>query len=165
MNYEFVLLFLKNKNRFNLLSWLIRKAQNTEFSHVEILCRPVVGGLGRGVSYGAVFPKSRKESFDDLCKKYEVIDQKPIKITIDQYSAMTVLNSELGKPYSFLQLVVLFFKVAFHCLAQPVSKVKLNLDKYLICTELAGIFLRDAAGAVFPSVEALTLKDLHKDWR
>jgi hypothetical protein len=163
MKYEFCLVFLKNKSRFNILSWLIRKAQNTEYNHVEVRVRPAEM-LGLGVSYGAVWPVSRKTNYIDLFNKYDLVKIQPVKIKVDQYQALKILNAELGKPYSMAQLFVLLFKVAFNFLAQPVSKVRLNLDKYLICTELAGIFLRDACGVQFPSVEALTLKDLDKDW-
>jgi hypothetical protein len=164
MTYEFFLIFLKNKSRFNVLAWLIRLAQKTDYNHVEIVCRPKPPKLGAGMSYGAVHPQSRKLSYPLLFQKYEMVDIRPIDIVVDQYKAIEILNGLLGKPYSFLQLIVILFKVAFHALARPASKVRLNLDKYLICTELAGIFLRDAAGADFPSVEALTLKDLQKDW-
>ena len=166
MHYEFYLVFLKNKSRFNILSWLIRRAQNTKYNHVEIMVRSVCGTrqLGSGVSYGAVYPYSRKITYPKLFKKYDLIKLEPIAIVGSEHDAIKELNRLCGRKYSFLQLVVLLFKVLFNELAEPVSKVKLNLDKYLICTELAAIFLEKCAGAKFNSAEALTLKDLDRKW-
>lgn len=162
MTYKFSILFLRNKSKYNLLAWLIRKAQGTEYNHVEILVRSENSAYG--TSFGAVFPESRKLDSYNLFKKYDLIHARPIEIKIDQYAAIEILNYLIGRPYSFLQLVVLLFKVACNSLTIPASKVKLNLDAQLICTELVAIFLERAKEISFPSVEALTLKDLDKDW-
>lgn len=162
MSYKFSILFLKNKSKLNLLAWLIRKSQNTEYNHVEILCRHNSSSLG--YSYGAVWPYSRKISEHDLLEKYDLIIERPIEIKINEYSALELLRDQMKRPYSFLQLIVLLLKISFNSLSIPASKVKLNLDARLICTELVAIFLERAKEISFPSNEALTLKDLDKDW-
>lgn len=167
MIYEFYLVFLQNKNRFNPLAWLIRRAENTKYNHVEIMVQARLDSghlAGRAICWGAVHPYSRKIEYVRLFEKYDLVKTEPIAINVDQSEAVRVLNSLIGRKYSFLQLIVLFFKVAFNALARPMSKVKLNLDNYLICTELVGIFLEKCAGKKFDSVEALTLKDLDRKW-
>lgn len=162
MKYKFSIIFLKNKSKYNLLAWLIRKAQKTEYNHVEILVKHEMSAFG--TCFGAVYPKSRKTNIVKLKQKYEIIKERPIEIKIDQYAALQILNLLCGRRYSFLQLIVLLFKISFNFLTIPASKVKLNLDARLICTELVGIFLERAKEFSFPSAEALTLKDLDKDW-
>lgn len=165
MVYEFYIVFLKNKNPLNILARLIRLAENTEYNHVEIMVTARGEFItGRTMSWGAVHPKSRKIEYKKLFEKYDLVKTEHVKINIDQSDAVKILNSLTGRKYSFLQLIVLLFKVAFNALASPMSKVKLNLDKYLICTELVAIFLEKCAGVKFDSVEALTLKDLDKKW-
>lgn len=163
MIYEFYILFLKNNSRYNIFAWLIRKAQGTEYNHVEIMVRAVGSNLG-SVSYGAVYPVSRKCKYSEVFNHYSLVKTRPVKISIDQYEAIKVLNDLCGRKYSFLQIIVLLFKISFHLLTSPMSKVKLNLDKYLICTELVGIFLEKSKGFQFDSDEALTLTELDKDW-
>ena len=125
-----------------LLARVIMWFEDREDSHCEIL-RVENGDLENSKSYGSVFYKSRIASYQQMKRQYECKKVIPLMVTnID--NADKLLGSMIGKPYSLVQLIVIAAKIVLGSGFKWLGKVNLNLSKYLICTELCGVFMRDA---------------------
>jgi hypothetical protein len=111
-------------------------------SHCEIL-RVENDNLRDSWSIGSVWPKSRAIKFNKILETYECTKIIPLKIK-DQNKADSILTSLQRKLYSFLQLIVIAIKIIVGSGIKSLKHINLNLSKYLICTELCGVFMRDA---------------------
>jgi hypothetical protein len=162
MMSDYYLVCLKNRDPNKILAKAIRDIEGIEFNHVEILkvydTNEVVS-YG-AVSYGAVSPMSRWCTLDELNKHYEIIEKIPLKLAVTDATATILLASAMGKPYSQLQIVLICAKLLFQKAINWLPYVKLNLDHFLICTELAGNFMDSACNyKIDISTETLTLKE------
>jgi hypothetical protein len=161
-NYNYYINFLRNKNERNFFDFIIRYAENTTYNHVEISCElktcPEVNFF-----YGSVMPISRMATPEQISKTYTIIKRRKLDVVVTDVEAFAILYKYLGKEYSILENVVIYLKISIHCMKKYFTSVKLNLDKYLNCTEYASRFLEEACGKTFVSVETNTLLDLDND--
>lgn len=155
--------FLRNKNEANIFSYLIRAAENTVYNHVEIS----VDDGNKEIFFGAVSPVSRVATKEELLSHYTIIKKRKLSLKqgVTDREALDYLVSMLGIEYSVLQNVIIACKLFFVKLRNWFNSVKLNLSKYLNCTEYAGDFLQEKCSIqkVFASTETLTLKELDCD--
>jgi hypothetical protein len=165
---KFYLVCLKNKNESLLLPRLIKQVEQTEFSHVEILAvfhNPVkdLGIPDVALSFGAVFPKSRWCTEATLQKTYEEVERIPLNVKVTDEQALDILFGLLGKPYSPMQLVIIYAKIYLSKALSWLPFAKLNLSSRLICTELAGEFMQEACKyKIDISIETLRLTEAVK---
>jgi len=154
---QYYLCFFKNKNPLYFFARIIEWVDKTNYSHCEIV-KVVDDNWGEAISYGSVFPKSRKIKLSVFKKKYEL--KKAIPLVVKTEHAESVLEVLLGKPYSVAQIILAGLKILTKGYFKSLSRVKLNLSKSLICTELVGIFMQEACGLRFDiSPEVLSLND------
>jgi hypothetical protein len=154
---DYYLVCLRNRDPKKILAKAIREVEGAEFNHVEIL---KVYDTSEVISFGAVSPMSRWCTLEELNKNYEIIEKIPLKLAVTDATATILLASAMGKPYSQLQIVLICAKLLFQRAINWLPYVKLNLDHFLICTELAGNFMRDACNyKIDISTETLTLKE------
>jgi len=94
-------------------------------------------------------------------KHYKIERLVPLRIMLPDSSCEIILDGLCGKPYSFVQLILAGIKILAKGSVSWLSTVKPNLSKYLICTELAGIFMQEACGYRFEkSPELLSLEEI-----
>lgn len=159
---EFYLAFFQNKNRFNPFAKIIEVVEKRETSHVEIVMITDYK-VDEGVTWGSIFPKSRKMSLLEFKKHYKAERMIPLITKLPDSSCEAILDSLCDKPYSFIQVILAGIKILAKGTAAELNLVKPNLSKYLICTELAGIFMQEACGYRFDeSPELLTLNDIER---
>jgi hypothetical protein len=159
---EYYIAFVQNKNRFNPFARLIEIVEKRETSHVEIV-KVTDYKTDEAIAWGSVFPKSRKISLIELKKHYKVERMVPLKTKYPDSSCELILDSLCGKPYSFTQVILTGIKILTKGSLSKLNLVKPNLSKYLICTELAGIFMQEACGYRFDkSPEFLSLDEIEK---
>ena len=145
---EYYLAFFQNKNRFNPCAKAIEIAENRATSHVEIV-RVEDYKTDDAWSWGSIFPKSRKISLKEFKKHYTCERMIPLRVRLPDASCESVLNSLINKPYSFFQIMLIGIKILAKGGFWQLNLAKPNLSKYLICTELAGIFMQEACGYEF----------------
>jgi hypothetical protein len=138
---KYYLACLRNKNESLILPKLIKAVEKTNYSHVEIIKEYPEGVQ---LAYGAVFPKSRWCSVSELRKTYALVELIPLKVIVSDDKASKILFDMLGKPYSPLQLVIIYAKLYLTKFLSWLPYVKLNLDARMICTEFAGNFMQKA---------------------
>jgi hypothetical protein len=144
---QYFLICLRNKDPKKIFATAIRDVEGVEFNHVEIL---KVYDTGEEISFGAVSPMSRWCTLEELQQKYEIVDKIPLKLAVTDAAATILLASAMGKPYSQLQIVLICAKLLFQRAINWLPYVKLNLDHFLICTELAGNFMDSACNYFNP---------------
>lgn len=151
--------FFQNRNKLNPFAWAIRLVEKRPSSHIEIL-EVVDNDLQNANCYGSVFPKSRSIKFHEMNKGYELMSMIPLDLKVPLDVAYTILQSNLGKPYSLGQILLIGLKIVFLAQSKWFSDIKLNLSKYQVCTEFAGIFMRDACNYELPcSPEMMSLDE------
>ena len=151
--------FFQNRNRLYPFARLLEWAEGNNFSHVEII-EIVNNDLNTADCYGSVFPKSRSIKYYEMNKHYELMRLTPLKLNVPLDQAYTILQKNLNKPYSFGQIFVIGCKILFFAQWKWFSGIKLNLSKYQVCTEFAGIFMQDACGYDLPcSPDMMSLDD------
>lgn len=98
---------------------------------------------GVAIVYESVWPRSRKISFDEWLKHYDIVhmysfdlDEAKVKPVVDE------LDQLMGRWYSVPQL----FLIGFGFISEWFNKIsvgwKLNNSHHLICTELLAIIIR-----------------------
>lgn len=127
----------KRKNNFNLLSWIIRFIEHTEFSHIGFV---ITNSTGRKFIYeasGFTVKFNNYNLFNDVnlyIKQYELElsseqQQKFIDICLDN----------LGRPYSIKGLIGLLFVRLFKLKSNP---FKDQADSF-VCSELAAFIIKE----------------------
>ena len=136
---------------------------NTDWNHVEILEREDYEQMTDSLCYGAVNPCSRVTTFSKLLDNYYFEKAIELNLNVSAIDANTILNKLIGKPYSIVQILFISIRLFFGRLLNFLPYVKLNLTKYLICTELVGIFMQEACGYRFAtSPEMLTINEVEE---
>lgn len=160
---KYYVLFLRQRSKHNIFARAIQLVMNNEANHVEILEWPDGTPLNEATSFGAVSPKSRAIKFKDLCGHYYIERWIELETDISPASCHLILQSLTGKYYSPAQILVIMMKLVFGKLLSFLPYVKLNLTKYLICTELVGVFMQEACSYRFEqSCEALTINEVEQ---
>lgn len=154
---QYYAVFFKNMNPLYFFADAIEIAEGVDYSHVEIV-KVTDGDWSTADSYGSVFKKSRKIPLAKILKGYQVKYVVPLRTNIENPEA--VLNSLMGKPYSFVQISIIAVKLVLKSLYVMLPYTKVNMTKNLICTELAGIFMQEACGYRFEtSPEVLSVEE------
>lgn len=159
---EYYLAFFQNKNRLNPFARIIELVEKRQTSHVEVV-KITEYKTDEAIIWGSIFPKSRKISLLEFKKHYKVERMIPLKVIYPDSSCDLILDSLCGKRYSFMQVILTGIKILAKGSVSKLSFVKPNLSKYLICTELAGIFMQEACSYRFEqSPEILSLDEIEK---
>lgn len=157
---QYYLAFYHRKNPFYFFARIIEWVDDTKESHVEIL-RVENGDFENAMTYGSVFPKSRKAFLKDEKKLYNLTKCIPLIVKCENPDA--VLESLLGKPYSFAQIFLAGLKILLKGSISCLPYLKLNLSKELICTEFAGLFVQEACQYRFDvSPELLSITEVEQ---
>lgn len=152
--------FFQNKNRCNPFARSIEWAEKTNYSHVEILA-VADDNIDEAWCYGSVFPKSRSTPLSKMKEHYELKLIIPLTLKVSPEKADAILEQMMGEIYSFGQIFIIGFKILFHKSIGWLNTSKLNLSKFLICTEVAGLFMQEACSYdIGVSAETLTLGEV-----
>ena len=139
--------------KFRVASSLIRCFENSEYSHIYI---KMEASSKSKLPFAKVFQASHGDvnaiAFDVFKEKNKIIHEYEIEIEDNKYFEIaTWLWFQLGKPYGFMQLVAIAFK----------SSIGQNNDSRFICSELAGMILRDNLGYdLSKSLDYIGLNDI-----
>lgn len=159
---EYYLAFFQNKTRYNPFARIIEFVEKRETSHVEVV-KVIDYKIDEAITWGSIFPKSRKMSLIEFKKHYKAERMIPLRVKYPDSSCDLILDTLCGKPYSFTQVILTGIKILAKGSATKLNLVKPNLSKFLICTELAGIFMQEACGYRFDkSPEVLSLDEIEK---
>lgn len=142
---KFYLVASKPRAWWNILSPVIMKSQQLKYSHVSILVD--INGIGAEM-FEAVYPKSRCIQFKDWCNGHSVVQTREIKIE-DHNAAYGWLLLQKDKQYSMAQLFLILIKKFIN----KIGFVKLNNDRFLICSELCGMFISKYSNYAFANNE------------
>lgn len=139
------------------LSWLIRKLQNTEYSHVYI--KFTSDKYGRNIIYQASGLQVNfvgEAVFKDHC---EVVKECSIQISDETYQKMmTFAIDKAGYPYSIKQL----FNIVIYMVTGKTHVLGSGREAY-VCSELAGEMLKTILNvAVNEDLDIVTPKDIDK---
>jgi hypothetical protein len=151
---KFYAVFFKNMNPFYIFADAIEIAEGIDFSHVEIV-RVINDDWENAVTFGSIFPKSRKLMLSEMTKHYKIKMVVPLRISVSVEQADIILESLVGKPYSLVQIAVIGLKLVLECFKLMLPFKKVNLTKHLICTEYVGIFMQEACGYRFETAPDL----------
>jgi len=139
--------------KFKLTSWLIRLFEGAKFSHIYIKMEASPSGK---LPFAKVFQASHGDVnavvFNVFKESNKIIHEYEIEIEDEKYFEIASwLWHQLGKPYGFTQLFAIAFNISL-------SK---NKDKKFICSELAGMILRDNLGYdLSESLDYIGLNDI-----
>jgi hypothetical protein len=139
--------------KFRLTSKLIQMYEGAKFSHIYI---KMEASPNSKLPFAKVFQASHGDVnavvFDVFKEDNKIIHEYEIEIEDSKYFEIaTWLWFQLGKPYGFMQLVAIAFGLAL-------SK---NKDSKFICSELAGMILRDNLGYdLSDSLDYIGLNDI-----
>jgi len=141
------------KPRFT--SWLIRLFGKTPYSHVYMRLETMSKSP---LPFDKVFQASHGDvnaiTYDVFKDQNKIFNEYEIEMNDDKYfSIYKWLWFQLGKPYGFAQLISIALNL----------KITSNKGNKFICTELAGMVLRDHLGYdINESLDYISLKDIKK---
>lgn len=148
----------KLNQKINPLSSIIKDVEGTPGSHMY-LCFP---SISEDYVYEAVFPQVRRISKKEWLKQNRIVEE--ISLEIKNSSVATVqqfLLQYLGKPYSILQLFVIYATKLNAYIARIFIKNNLNKGRALICSEFIARFLSRFFGVDFgESFDTIGLKEV-----
>ena len=162
---SFHVVFFRQRSKHNLFARSIQLVMNKNWNHVEIVvCEPYQLPINNdALSFGAIAPKSRKAKMSEVSEHYFFEKAIQLHTTVSDDAAMAILEHLLNKNYSFSQILLISMKILCGGLISWLPYVKLNLEKYLICTELVGVFMQEACSIRFEaSPEMLTINDVEE---
>lgn len=141
-------------------SWVIKKSEGTKFDHVAIL----ITDYGIEWVYEAVFPNARKIRLDEWKKTFKIIDQYELDLDdLGYLKFISELNSQVGKPYSLIQLILIWTSNVLGLFESVIRKTIWNGNKALICTELVARPIHYALDYNFnKSFDVIDLNDIKK---
>lgn len=162
MTTRYFLVTCYNHMWWAYLSKVIRFVDGKDSSHCEIL---QVLEDGTVFFYGSIWPRSRRATFDEFAKHYSITGTIEL-VPLSHHTDLTTshyLNNEMGKLYSFVQIILAGLKILLKSVTSIFSSVNVNATKYLICTELCGNFMRDVCGFHFEKpTDLLTISELKR---
>lgn len=142
--------------KFMILSWLIRKIQRTEYSHVYIKFQSdkykrnlVYQASGLQVNFVG------EEVFKDHC---EIVKECSIQVSDEIYTKMmTFAIDRAGYPYSIEQL----FNIVIYMITGKARTFSDGRSGY-VCSELVGEMLRTILGVLIKKdLDIVTPKDIY----
>jgi hypothetical protein len=149
----------KNMRPLYIFADILEIAEGIDWSHVEII-RVENGRWDYATTYGSIFPKSRGIPLWKFQEHYEMKWIMPLSVKVDYDKADAILKGLMNKNYSMVQIFLAAFRILFGFSVMWLNKAKPNLSKFLICTELVGIFMQEACQYRFEtSPELLTLNE------
>lgn len=121
--------------KFKIASSLIRLYEGSKFSHIYI---KMESSPTSKLPFAKVFQASHGDVnavvYDIFKESNHIIEEFEIEIDDAKYfDTASWLWHQLGKPYGFMQLIQIAFKM----------RKETNEDSRFICSELAGMVLRD----------------------
>ena len=141
--------------KFKLGSFLIRKFEGSEYSHIFIKMN---ASPKSPLPFAKVFQASHGDvnaiAYDVFKKDNHIFHEYELEIEDDKYyEVATWLWFQLGKPYGFTQLLGIAFKV----------KMSNNKEDRFICSELAGMILKEyLCFDISKSLDYISLDDIKK---
>lgn len=139
--------------KFKLGSSLIRLFENADYSHIYIKMEPSVNSK---LPFAKIFQASHGDvnamSFEVFKEENIIFHEFEITVSDDKYYEIANwLWMQLGKPYGFSQLITIGLKI----------RTRSNKDSKFICSELAGMVLRDYLGQdINESLDYVGLNDI-----
>jgi uncharacterized protein YycO len=139
--------------KFRVASRLIRCFENSEYSHIYI---KMEASSKSKLPFAKVFQASHGDvnavAYDVFSEHNKIFHEFEIEVEDEKYYEIaTWLWHQLGKPYGFIQLLGIAFKV----------ELSNNRDNRFICSELAGMILRDNLGYdLSKSLDYIGLNDI-----
>jgi hypothetical protein len=148
--------FGKNDKPLAIGSKLIRAVEGCPYSHCWIEVDNNV--------YEAVFPKSRVIPKSEHIKHYDYVEEFLLfQDSALHFEMIKFLKGQVGKWYATPQLVLIAIGFLGKKINALVSKVDLNGNSQLICTEFCARFLSKFFNAkIDETFDSISLKDLHK---
>jgi hypothetical protein len=150
----------QNRWRWWPFSRILELAEGIDWSHVEIV---VVrdDNWRTAVTFGSVFPRSRAKHLVEMQKHYNLVFTVPLVVKKDPKEAlMDLAHLTDSKFYSFGQIFIIALRILTRFKLPWLNGVKLNLSRFMICTELVGLFMQDVCNYELPcSAEMLTLTE------
>ena len=162
MKTRYFLITCYNHMWWAYLSKVIRFLDGKDSSHCEIL---QVLEDGTTFFYGSIWPLSRRATYDEFVKHYQIMSTTELFPTAmhTDHTANYYLQNEMGKNYSFVQIFLAGLKIIFKSITSMFNDMNVNATKYLICTELCGNFMRDVCGFSFDKpTDLLTISELKR---
>lgn len=143
--------------KFMILSWLIRKLQRTEYSHVYI--KFTSDKYKRNLIYQASGLQVNfvgEQVFKDHC---EIVKECTLQIQDETYTKMmTFAIDKAGYPYSIKQL----FNIVIYMVTGKTNILGSGRKAY-VCSELAGEMLKTILNvAINKDLDIITPKDIDK---
>lgn len=131
-------LFVYNHAWWAILSPVIKRLENVDFSHCAI-------GLehnGKFLVYESTWPKGKVSEYSEFSRHYEVIHDISFDVPeYHQYKVSKFLDNSVGIVYSFVQLVVIAAGKIHPKLNHWLKNWTWNGNTSLVCTELVARFL------------------------
>ncbi len=157
---KYYLVFLKNIKPWQPLARLIEIVEGKDYSHCEIM-KVVDDDFDNAEFLGAQLPKSRVCSKKEIEEKYKIKYVVPLIKKVDDKKAEAIFNSLKDIDYSLVQLALIGLKILTKGVFAWLNGIKLNLTKYVVCTEVCGIFMQEACQYRFSiSPEMLSLDEI-----
>lgn len=139
--------------KFKLASSFIRCFEKSDYSHIYIKMQ---SSPNSKLNFDKVFQASHGDvnavAFDVFKEFNHIFHEYELEVTEDKYFEIAKwLWFQLGKPYGFLQLLGIGFNI----------KLSNNRSDRFICSELAGMVLRDYIGYdISESLDYIGLNDI-----
>lgn len=124
--------------KFNLTSFLVRLFERSDYSHIYI---KMESSHNSPLPFAKVFQASHGDvnavAYDVFTESNKIFHEYEIEVSDEKYyNVARWLWFQLGKPYGFLQLFGIAFKV----------KLSSNRSNRFICSELAAMILKEHLG-------------------
>lgn len=149
----------KNMRPYYIFADILEFAEKLDWSHVEIV-RVVNDKWSEATTFGSIFPKSRSMPLSEMLEHYEMKFVIPLLVKVEIPKADKILVELMNKRYSLAQIVFAGLRILTGFSVSWLNTTKPNLSKFLICTELVGIFMQEACQYRFEtSPELLTLRE------
>ena len=148
------------KMKFPILSWLIRWAEGTPYSHAGVEFH----GKLLGIVFDSVAPRSRVITSMRWHDHYEPVISFDFELRPEQVQpAFEWAFSNTDKAYSKWQITMIGLSHLFRGFGRKVAGKTFNGESRLTCVEAAATFAHMFLGAKFPkSLDMLGLKDFEK---
>lgn len=149
--------------KWNIFSWLIRKIEGTEFSHIYLRLP-----TGRRLKQDLIYQASNTMVHFVGSKRFEEKNTilKEIEFDIETetyYQLLRFCVEEVGKPYAFLQILGIAWVLLFRCFGikkrNPFAKGK---GSY-VCSELVAAILIEFFGyRIMQDLDLITPKEVYE---
>lgn len=138
MKYKFYAELLRNKSPFAIAAMIIRLTIKRRYNHIEIVAVPQDPNFPV-MYYGAVAPKSRKATREEVRAHYEVIERYELKMKLNYTGEQVIeyLEAQLDVPYAYKQNLFLLPMACWVWLKRQWSQLWVNGVKEMNCTEFS----------------------------